>query len=193
MNALRRLTAAFAIVLLSFGIVTSVASSAVAGSKPRPHPSHPNCPNPAGHYPPGQCKKHGGLLDRTVVHPHSRLTFKTDSAFTPGQHVTVWVDSVRVCGAAAGRDGSVTSTITVPGGIPPGHRNLIVRGAPEVVTIPFTLTAATVATSNLPGLPPSSSNGDLVPLTVAGGLLVLSGGATVAFARRRRSRAGSAA
>lgn len=173
----------------------SVASVAVVGLQAPAlaqqgggRPPGSNCPNPAGNYPPGQCR--AGVSDNTVT-PGQRVTFTSGSdACPPNSSVTVRVISTTDT-TQSDSFGNSTYDFTVPQGTRPGRQELSFSCvlSSNVVRVPFTVVAAAAARSDSTraGALPRTGADHVTELAAAGIGMVLIGAGTTLVARRRRN------
>lgn len=177
--------AATATVMLS-GAGAALAAPPYPPPGPGPKPAGFNCPNPAGHAPPGQCYQ--GSADKTVVGPGGTITFTGPAGgFDNGESYGLFVFSTsqQVGTGQAATDGSFSQAVTIPSSLPAGRHTLEAYGntSHNAVAIQFTVTGAGAKTSSN-GLP--FTGADYVwPMTAAGAGLIIAGGLTMASVRRK--------
>ncbi len=182
---LHRIASTLAAVVLTVGVSLSFAGAANAAGS--------DCPNPARHYPPGQCYSGGGAADRTVVPRGGQITVWTNEGTMNGNATaSVYLDSTFL-GTVTVEAGVAKGTFTVPMGTSLGRHVIVITGSATgaTVTIPITVVAAQAAGnqggSSKGGLPFTGAN-DIGSLVGAGAALVLVGAGTLVFTRRRRTQ-----
>lgn len=166
------------------------------------------CPNPDGHYPPGQCvvgaDVAGGVSDTTPV-PGGQASVRSEG-HKPSSEARVFVEStpILVGTFVADSAGVVTGTFTVPPNLSVGAHSVVVRGVapsglPLVNRFPITITAANAAIAqgatpgtaepgaSVAGVQLPRTGGEITAVTAIGVGLVAAGGAAVYAGRRRRT------
>lgn len=142
-----------------------------------------NCPNPAGNYPPGQCRR--AATDDTPQRGQSISVTSGSGSFTPGESVQVRVLGM-VFNLTADSTGNVTATFTIPSDAKCGRTNVVFDGASSSdVSVPINVDCAAAAAQRNRALPTTGAD-HIAELTLAGVGLVAVGGAVVVAARRRR-------
>ena len=140
------------------------------------------------------------VSDSTVVRGQSVTASTGAGAFAPGSTVTVKVLGSTYTVTAAS-DGSASITFTVPDHAKPGTRHAVFTGGGATVRVAFEIVAGSVeavvvaedeAVTGGSALPFTGSD-DVVALSVAGLTLVGAGAGFVVVARRRGSKAATAA
>lgn len=188
-----------------------LAVGAYAAPSAHADPKNPKCPNPAGKYPPGQCKfaenkSHGNRGDTVVVF---------GSGYSPRCAVIVYFAKTRVGDYPTNKQGQFVGKYTVPikganGQTMPDGNHLVTAvdrcGDHFAQNVTFHVdggpTSATVKGANFSNLPHTGPFSDpfgnlphtgtvLIPMTAVGAALVFGGGSMMVAGRRRRS--GSAA
>jgi hypothetical protein len=203
------LLAAFAAMApMSVAHAKSLPSASANASKP------PKCPNgkPNGNpYPPGQCK---AQTSQSSVPQGGQITVSGDG-FYPLEPVTIDLHStvVELASVPADALGNVVETVTIPLTTPIGDHTLILTGLSSTnqLTAAITVTPATFGQTSSGGavgssggegpLPhdpagpvgsvsasrlPFTGAGDVVPMSIFGGALVLTGTIALVALRRRR-------
>ncbi|MDP3713034.1 MAG: LPXTG cell wall anchor domain-containing protein [Mycobacteriales bacterium] len=155
-----------------------------------------NCPNPAGHYPPGQCPPKTSVEDPTPV-PGQKYKVHGEG-FKPGSQVEVYAESTPILLGTFTADsiGVIDAEVTIPLGLSVGAHSIVLTGvsptgAPLRISTPITVTAANVAIARggtgAPGgglgLPATGNEIALVSVT---GLALVGVGAGAVIAGRRR-------
>jgi len=147
-----------------------------------------NCPNPAGKYPPGQCKQVS--LSSNAVERGSTVEVNGDG-FSPNSPVQVFLGSGESLGTVVtDANGAFSSKLAVPANATVGAGQVTVKGAdgvgaPLALSSDVNILAQPAAATTSPGGGDGSS---VALLAVAAGLVALGGAALVA-ARRRRAGA----
>jgi hypothetical protein len=163
----RRISAAFGLILLLALLVIAPSASAAKPTYPVPPPSVTvDNTNPSV----------GGT---TVV---------SGSDWCPGTKVTIYVNNVQVGTATVGADGTFSTTITIPPGTPPGPADIVVTGIGKDCQTPQTVTRHIVVSARGGGgagheLPFTGSNVSLGALILFALLAV--GGVSLIGGRRR--------
>lgn len=161
------------VAVLGFQVPTAVA---------QPSPGF-NCPNPAGNYPPGQCRR--AATDDSPQRGQQISVTSGSNSFTPGEAVEVRVLGL-VLNARADSTGNVTATFRIPSDAPCGATNVVFDGAASPnVEVPIRVDCAAAAATSNRALPRTGSD-YIAELTLAGVGMVGIGGAVVVAARRRR-------
>ena len=148
-----------------------------------------NCPNPAGKYPPGQCKKVS--LSSNAVERGSSVEVNGDG-FSPNTPVQVFLGSGMSLGTVVtDASGAFSSKLAVPANATLGQGQVTVKGADEAGA-PLAL-SSDVNILAQPAAATSTGGGDgssVALLAVAAGLVALGGAALVAARRRRAGMGG---
>ena len=167
------------------------------------------CPNPAGHYPPGQCEvgrdNAGGVSDNTPE-PGKKASVQS-RGHKPGSPATIHAESTPILlgNFIADSAGVVNASVTIPASLSVGRHTIVVAGiapsgTPLVNRFPITITAANAAAAraaaggagagggvSVGGVQLPRTGGEIVLVTAAGAALVGLGGAAVYAGRRRRT------
>ena len=195
------------------GAALAVTGLAVFGLQAPATADH-QCPNPPGHYPPGQCAvgsdNAGGVSDNTPVPGQQGQV--NSNGHKPNSKATVHAESTPIFLGTftANAQGVISATVTIPAALSVGRHNIVVRGVapsglPLINRFPFTVTSANAAIargnsgSNGPGSGAGTGNnaggGGGVNLPTTGaeiaavtgvGLALLAGGGLAFYAGRRR-------
>lgn len=134
------------------------------------------CPNAAGYYPPGQCKKL--LVSRTRVVPGGSLQVSA-SGYAPGSAVSIELPERRLARGTADGQGRLALGLEVPADTASGDYELTSVGTDEAGH-PLVLAAAVSVAED------GATGGSAPPLVVGGA--ALAGGVLVALVARRRIR-----
>lgn len=128
----------------------------------------------------------------TVVTPGGTVTFTVSGVFTPGESVTVTIQShghrYVVGHFTADSSGTVGGTVTVPSSIQAGQADLVLTGANgQTASTPFTVAGATATAPSSGTLP--FTGAEIAAMSTVGGALLIGGGVAFAtgMARKRRS------
>ena len=135
------------------GAALALTGLAVLGL-PTPANADHRCPNPPGHYPPGQCDvsndNAGGVSDTTPV-PGEKAAVQS-KGHKPGSSATIHAESTPILlgTCVAGSSGVVNTLVTIPASLSVGAHSIVVRGvAPSGLPLenrfPITITAANKA------------------------------------------------
>lgn len=163
------------VAVLGFQVPTAVAQT--------PSPGF-NCPNPAGNYPPGQCRR--AATDDTPQRGQSISVTSGSGSFQPGEAVQVRVLGL-VLNMTADSTGNATATFRVPNDAPCGPTNVVFDGQTSAdVSVPITVDCPGAAAAQRNRALPTTGADHIAELTLAGVGLVAVGGAVVVAARRRR-------
>ncbi len=163
-----------------------VAGGGAAQAKPKGH----NCPNPAGHYPPGQCK----FLTSSTKGPAGSKVGVGGQNYSANNTVAVFFDKTKVGAFATGPQGGWKGQITIPTSAKNGAHYLTAYDKKTGFTqqVKFVVspgkgnTVAASASSNpFANLPHTGAV--IIPVAAAGGALVIGGAALIVAGRRRRS------
>ncbi len=179
---MRRLGAgAAALTLGTLAVVGMQAPAQAAQTAPKGS----NCPNPAGKYPPGQCKK--GASDTTPTRGQS-VTFTSGSgAFGAGQNVIFGICGLDPIGTTTtDSTGNATVTFQIPSSLSNGPQATCFTGGGSTVRVNFTLVGGSGAGGSSGSSLPRTGADHIVELGVAGAGLVVLGAGAVVVARRRR-------
>jgi hypothetical protein len=136
----RRISAAFGLVLLlATLIVVPAASSASAATSAAgaAKKCYPSCPPDV-------------VIDNTNPTVGSHVVV-SGSNWCPGTQVTIYVNDFEVGTATVGADGTSTTTITIPPGIPPGPATIVVTGVGSDCQTPQTVTRHIVVSAHAGG------------------------------------------
>lgn len=149
---------------------------------PSPTPTQTNtpAPSPSATVPNTGSSTPTASLSTSTVSPDGRVTV-TASGLAANESVEIWLHStpVKLWSGVANADGTLTQTVTIPGGIELGKHQIEVRGVTSgSLWLDLTVTATLAAT----GFDPVSAS-----VGSGAGLLLLAGGtATLLLGRRRR-------
>jgi hypothetical protein len=170
---LRRFTAAgFAAVLIAGGLAFFVGTAHAA-------PPHPKCPNPAGKYPPGQCKF---KTTKTSAHPGDPVQVQ-GTGFSKNCGVTIKLDLTTIGATKTDGNGTFSGTAKIPTNTKPGSHTLSANDncSSFVLGEHFTVLPALTKGSGLP-----FTGFVFWPVLGGGAVLVIMGAAFIAVGRRRR-------
>lgn len=143
-----------------------------------------NCPNPAGKYPPGQCKKVS--LSSNAVERGQSVEVNGDG-FSPNSPVNVFLGPDQsIATVVTDATGAFSAKVAVPANATVGERQITVKGADDAGTP--TAMSSDVNILAKPAASTTTGGGDssIALLAVAAGLVAL-GGAAVVAARKRRA------
>ncbi|MCU1589905.1 MAG: hypothetical protein JWP11_1161 [Frankiales bacterium] len=179
------------------GLQSAASAGPAAAAKPKPTPSASpgsNCPNPNGHYPPGQCKPKGNVGDDTVEHGQKEHVHGQD--WQPNSNVKVYAQSTPIYLDTFRADsaGVVDGDVVIPASLSLGAHHIVFRGLAAngkaaTVPVPIQVIAATGAGGggNGTGIGPLPRTGaEIAAVGLFGVVLVGAGGVAVAGGRRRR-------
>lgn len=156
------------------------------------------CPNPAGHYPPGQCRGVEGSVGDKTPAPGSKQPIE-GKGYKPGSKVDVYAESTPIFlgSFTANAQGVISGEVTIPLGLSVGAHSIVMRGisptgTPIVLREGITITAANAAAARgnsgrgngIGALP--TTGGEIASVTAVGIALVGVGAAAVYSGRRRR-------
>lgn len=171
--------------LASTTAAASLAAVALLGmSAPTAAQEAPYPPAPTGD---------SSISDSTVVAGQAVTAVSGDGTFAAGGPVDVAVACLGLDETVtADADGSASFTFTPASGADPGRCEVVFSAGGSTVTVPFTIVAAAAADpgrgqrSDAGAVLPLTGTDAVVPLTVAGVVLVGVGAGIVLSARRRR-------
>jgi hypothetical protein len=130
----RRLLFALAATVISVGSV-AVTTETAALAKPKGH----NCPNPAGHYPPGQCK----FTTSASTAPQGGKVNVSGSGYSASSGVGILLGTTKLTALNTNKSGDFAGTITIPLSTAVGQSSLsAVDKTGFVLSQAFTVTAA---------------------------------------------------
>lgn len=205
---------------LAIGAVSVAAFQAPAGAQARGpgnganNPSQCGVQNPAGKYPPGQCKSRKNSNNRPS--PGQQMSSSSGSgSFDRGTPVMngVQSDFIQLGTGIVDETGAADATFKLPLSLEPGPHNVVFKGVkdgrPSSVLIPFTLVGdagaagggaagggagrgvgsgtATNARTGVLGALPRTGSQEALPMAASGIALVVVGAGVVVAARRRRT------
>lgn len=169
----RSLAAGFAAVLIAGGLALSAGTAGAA-------PPSPKCPNPAGRYPPGQCKF---TTSRTAARPGSVLHVE-GTGFSANCGVTIKLDDETMGGLPTNGRGSFAGKVTIPTDADPGQHTLSANDNCSAFVLGENFTVLPAAVRRGGGLP--FTGFVLWPLLGGGAALVAAGSGMIVAGRRRR-------
>ena len=183
----RRVLAIVAALFLAGGSIALTAPPALAKEK-----GH-NCPNPVGHYPPGQCKF---KASKTTAPQGGQITV-SGSGYSKNCTTSILLNEVTIKTLKTNNKGDFAGPVTIPNNAKVGKGKLAAddgcMNPPFEMALDFTVTKKTSSSSfaglprtNFPNLPLTGYM--LVPTVAFAGLLVAGGVALVRSGRRRRIR-----
>ena len=168
------------------GFAVAIVSGSLAffaGVAAHAAPPNPKCPNPAGKYPPGQCK----FVTSTSSAVPGGTVSVAGTGFSKNCGVTIKLDTTAIGHTSTNGNGSFSGKVTIPTSATPGNHNLTANDdcSAFVLGEHFTVLPAAATTSNGSGLPHTGLV--LWPMLGGGVALVAFGSGLIVAGRRRRA------